>query len=52
MGRIDRPCRNNLKRACPLPHGRYKKSYLFEKVINTYFEWKTLMAKPFVPVKS
>ena len=21
MGRIDRPCRNNLKRACPLPHG-------------------------------
>ena len=21
MGRIDRPCRSNLKRACPLPHG-------------------------------
>jgi len=20
-GRINRPCRNNLKRACPLPHG-------------------------------
>ena len=22
-GRIDRPCRNNLKRARPLPHGSY-----------------------------
>ena len=41
-GRINSTCRNILFSARPLPHGSYKKSYLYEKVINTYYRAKGL----------